>query len=273
VTARSRQLGRITGRLGAVGLALVLPAAMLVAFGLWSARAGSFFFPPLTQILRVFAATWVFARVGGDVVPSLLRLLAGYGLAVVAGVALGTALGLSRIARTAFDPVIEFLRALPAPAVIPFALLAFGTGDGAKVFIIVLGTIWPILLNTVDGVRGVEEQQLDMARSYQVPAAARLRHIVLPAAMPRIFAGMRTSLSIGIVLMVVSEMVASRNGIGYFTLQSQRSFAIPEMWSGILLLGLLGFTLNWAFLRLERRALFWHRGARRSSAVSEADGA
>jgi ABC-type nitrate/sulfonate/bicarbonate transport system permease component len=272
VTARSGRLGRLTGRLGAVGLALVVPAAILVAFGLWSARAHSFFFPPLTQILRVFAATWLFARVGGDVVPSLLRLLAGYGLAVVAGVVLGTALGLSRIARTAFDPVIEFLRALPAPAVIPFALLAFGTGDDAKVFIIALGTIWPILLNTVDGVRGTEQQQLDMARSYQVPPAARLRHIVLPAAMPRIFAGMRTSLSIGIVLMVVSEMVASRNGIGYFTLQSQRSFAIPEMWSGILLLGLLGFALNWAFLRVERWALGWHRGAM-GSAAEEAGGA
>lgn len=259
----------MTRRLRALGLALVVPAAVLLAFGLWSARAGSFYFPPLTRTLRVFAATWLFDRVGSDVVPSLLRLLAGYGLAVALGVAAGLALGLSRVARTAFDPVIEFLRALPAPAVIPFALLAFGTGDDAKVFIIVLGTVWPVLLNTVDGVRGVEEQQLDMARSYQVPVGARLRHIVLPAAMPRIFAGMRTSLSIGIVLMVVSEMVASRNGIGYFTLQSQRSFDIPEMWSGILLLGVLGFALNWLFLRVERRVLFWHRGARGVAAQDE----
>jgi ABC-type nitrate/sulfonate/bicarbonate transport system permease component len=252
----------MTRRLGLLLLELVVPASILVAFGLWSAQAGNFFFPPLTEIARVFGDTWIFDRVGSDVVPSLLRLLAGYGLAVVLGVGLGTALGLSRTARTAADPVVQFLRALPAPAVIPFALLVLGTGDDAKVFVIVLGTIWPILLNTVDGVRGVEQEQLDVARSYQIPPMARLRHIVLPAASPRIFAGMRTSLAIGIVLMVVSEMVASRNGIGYFTLQAQRSFAIPEMWSGIVLLGLLGFALNWVFLRIEDRVLFWHRGAR-----------
>lgn len=252
----------MTRRAGLLLLELAVPVSILVVFGLWSARAGNFFFPPLTEIFRVFADTWVFDRVGSDLVPSLLRLLAGYGLSVVLGVGLGTLLGLSRTARTAADPVIQFLRALPAPAVIPFALLVFGTGDDAKVFVIILGTTWPILLNTVDGVRGVEQEQLDMARSYQIPAMARLRHIVLPAASPRIFAGMRTSLAIAIVLMVVSEMVASRNGIGYFTLQSQRSFAIPEMWSGIVLLGVLGFALNWVFLRIEGRVLFWHRGAK-----------
>jgi ABC-type nitrate/sulfonate/bicarbonate transport system permease component len=187
-------------------------------------------------------------------------MFAGYAIAVAAGVVLGTALGMSRWLRTAADPVIQFLRALPPPALIPFALLLFGAGDGAKVFIIALGTIWPILLNTIDGVRGVEAQQLEAARSYQIPPAARLARIILPAASPRIFAGMRTSLAIGIILMVVSEMVASDNGIGYFVLESQRSFAVPEMWSGIVLLGLLGFAVNWLFLVVEARVLFWHRG-------------
>jgi ABC-type nitrate/sulfonate/bicarbonate transport system permease component len=85
---------------------------------------------------------------------------------------------------------------------------------------------------------------------------------VLPAAGPQIFAGMRTSLSLAVILMVISEMVASTNGIGFFVLQSQRSFAIPEMWSGILLLGILGYLLNLAFALVERRVLDWHRGAR-----------
>jgi ABC-type nitrate/sulfonate/bicarbonate transport system permease component len=92
-----------------------------------------------------------------------------------------------------------------------------------------------------------------------------LLRVTLPAAAPQIFAGMRTALSLALILMVISEMVASTNGIGYFVLQSQRSFAIPEMWSGILLLGILGYVLNGLFLLVERRVLRWHRGARASA--------
>jgi ABC-type nitrate/sulfonate/bicarbonate transport system permease component len=247
-------------RLLGIGLQLVVPVVLLVAFWLWSERAQSFFFPPASEIARFFGDLWLFDRVTTDVLPSLGRMFAGYAIAAVAGIALGTALGLSRTLRTAADPVVQFLRALPPPALIPFALLLFGAGDASKVFIIALGTVWPILLNTIDGVRGVEPQQLEAARSYQIPARARLTRIVLPAAAPRIFAGLRTSLSIGIILMVVSEMVASDNGVGYFVLESQRSFAIPEMWTGIVLLGVLGFVLNWLFLLVESRFLFWHRG-------------
>ena len=240
----------------------LLPVAVVVGYGLWSSQADSFYFPPLQEIGETFADTWLFERVPVDLLPSLGRLAAGYVLAVVVGVGVGLALGLWRIARLASEPVVEFLRALPAPALIPFALLLFGTGNNSKVFIIALGTVWPILLNTIDGVRGLESQQLDMARSYRIPPRSVLLHIILPAASPRIFAGMRTSLSIGIILMVISEMVASDNGVGYFILQSQRSFRIPEMWTGIVLIGLVGFVLNWLFLRVEARVLFWHRGAR-----------
>ena len=249
-------------RTGSFLVQFLLPAAVLLGYGVWSSQAESFYFPTLAEIAETFADTWLFERVPVDLLPSLGRLAAGYGLAVVVGVVAGLALGLWRIARLASEPVVEFLRALPAPALIPFALLLFGTGNNSKVFIIALGTVWPILLNTIDGVRGLESQQLDMARSYRIPPRSVLLHIILPAASPRIFAGMRTSLSIGIILMVISEMVASDNGLGYFILQSQRSFAIPEMWTGIVLIGLVGFVLNWLFLRVEARVLFWHRGAR-----------
>ena len=240
----------------------LLPAAVLLGYGVWSSQADNFYFPSLQEIGSTFADTWLFERVPVDLLPSLSRLAAGYSLAVVVGVVAGLALGLSRRARLASEPVVEFLRALPAPALIPFALLLFGTGTNYKVFIITLGTVWPILLNTIDGVRGLETQQLDMARSCRIPPRSTLFHIILPAASPRIFAGMRTSLSIGIILMVISEMVASDNGLGYFILQSQRGFEIPEMWTGIVVIGFLGYVLNWVFLRVESRVLFWHRGAR-----------
>ncbi|UED87995.1 ABC transporter permease [Streptomyces profundus] len=251
-------------------LELALPAVLLVGYGLWAAQAQSFYFPPLGEIAQYFRELWLFERVGSDLVPSLLRVSAGYLASVVIGVTLGLALGMFRTLRTAAEPVVEFLRALPAPALIPFSLLLFGSGDSSKIFVIVLGAVWPILLNTIDGVRGVDAQQLDMARAYHIPLGARVLRIILPGAAPRIFAGMRTSLAIAIILMVVSEMVASSEGLGYFVLEQQRSFAIPEMWTGIILLGLLGYVLNWLFQRVERRALAWHFGLKGLSSPTEA---
>ncbi len=249
----------------AVGLEIAVPIALLLLWGLWSSGSETYYFPPLTEILSTFADTWLFERMGSDVVPSLERLGLGYVIACVAAVALGLALGLSGRLRRAADPIVEFLRAIPAPALLPFALLVLGVGNNSKIFVIAFVCLWPILLNAIDGVSGVDPTLVDTGRVYRIPAKDRLMKVVLPAAAPQIFAGMRTSLSLALILMVISEMVASSNGIGYFVLQSQRSFAIPEMWSGIILLGILGYLFNAVFLLLERRVLAWHRGARAGS--------
>jgi ABC-type nitrate/sulfonate/bicarbonate transport system permease component len=248
-----------------IALEITVPVALLVLWGLWSSSADTFYFPPLTDILTTFRETWVFERVGSDVLPSLGRLGAGYALAIVAGVAIGVPLGLSRTARRAASPIVEFLRAIPPPALLPLAIVVVGIGTSMKVLIIAFVCVWPILLNTIDGITGIDPTLNDTSRVYGVRGFDRLRRIVLPAASPQIFAGMRTSLSLALILMVISEMVASTDGIGFFVLQSQRSFAIPEMWSGILLLGLLGYALNLIFVLVERRVLAWHRGARASA--------
>lgn len=246
-----------------VGLALevLVPCAVLAILIAWSANADSFYFPPVTDILSTFRETWLFDRFTSDVVPSLARMGAGYVVAVVLGVGIGVVLGLSRPTRVAVSPIIEFLRAIPPTALIPFAIVVIGIGDSMKVFIIAFVCVWPIMLNTIDGVAGVDPTLSDTARSYRVRGRDRLRYVTLPAASPQISAGMRSSLSLALILMVISEMVASDNGIGFFVLQSQRSFAIPEMWAGIVLLGILGYGLNLAFLAVERRALSWHRAA------------
>jgi ABC-type nitrate/sulfonate/bicarbonate transport system permease component len=248
-----------------IGIEIVVPVLVLAVLWFWSAGSDVFYFPPLKDVLTTFKDTWLFDRVGSDVVPSLVRLFIGYFIAVAVGVGGGIALGLSPMLRKATDPIVEFLRAVPAPALLPFALLVLGVGNDSKIFVIAFVCVWPVLLNAVDGVAGVDPTLVDTGRVYRIPARDRLRHVVLPAAAPQIFAGMRTSLSLALILMVISEMVASSNGIGYFVLQSQRSFAIPEMWSGIILLGILGYAFNAVFLLLERRALAWHRGARAAS--------
>jgi ABC-type nitrate/sulfonate/bicarbonate transport system permease component len=103
-----------------------------------------------------------------------------------------------------------------------------------------------------------------MSRSYGLSRARRWSQVLLPAALPQVFSGLRTALSIALILMVISEMIASTNGIGFFVLDAQRTFAIPEMWSGIILLGVLGYGLNGLLMLLERRILRWHRGFRSS---------
>jgi ABC-type nitrate/sulfonate/bicarbonate transport system permease component len=246
-------------------LEIAVPLALLGVWAVWSSGSETYYFPPLTDVLSTFADTWVFERVGSDVVPSLARLGLGYSVACVVAVALGLALGLSRPLRRALDPTVQFLRAIPPPALLPFGILVLGVGWSMKVFIIAFVCLWPVLLNTVDGVAGVDPTLRETARSYGIGGRDTVLRVILPAAAPQIFAGMRTSLSLALILMVISEMVASTNGIGYFVLESQRSFAIPEMWSGILLLGILGYLLNVIFLLVERRVLRWHRGARASA--------
>jgi ABC-type nitrate/sulfonate/bicarbonate transport system permease component len=248
-----------------IAVEIAVPVLVIAVIWFWSAGSDVYYFPPLKDVLTTFKDTWLFDRVGSDVVPSLVRLFIGYFIAVAVGVGGGIALGLSPVLRRISEPIVEFLRAVPAPALLPFALLVLGVGNDSKIFVIAFVCVWPILLNAVDGVAGVDPTLIDTGRVYRIPASDRLRHVVLPAAAPPIFAGMRTSLSLALILMVISEMVASSNGIGYFVLQSQRSFAIPEMWSGIILLGLLGYAFNAVFLLVERRALAWHRGARAGS--------
>jgi len=248
-------------RIGIV-LEVLVPLALLGLWAVWSAGSETFYYPPLTDILETFGETWLFERVGSDVVPSLLRLGAGYAMAVALALLVGVPLGLSRTARRAASPLVEFLRAIPPPALLPLAIVVVGVGDSMKVLIIAFVCLWPVLLNTIDGIRGIDPTLAETARVYGVRGADRLRRVVLPAAAPQVFAGMRTSLSLAVIMMVISEMVASTNGIGFFVLQSQRSFAIPEMWSGILLLGILGYALNLLFAGVERRVLAWHRGAR-----------
>jgi ABC-type nitrate/sulfonate/bicarbonate transport system permease component len=242
--------------------ALGLP---IILFALWfvlSNGSENFYAPPLKTILRAFADTWTPDRLRTDVLPSIWRLAAGYALAAVIGIALGIAIGLNRRLRATLEPVLEFFRAVPPPVLVPVIMLFAGIGNGMKIIVIVSGCVWPILLNTVEGVRAVDSVQADTARAYGITGPARISRVVLPAASPQIAAGLRQALSIAIILMVISEMFAASNGLGFTIVQFQRSFAIPEMWSGIILLGLLGFVLSLLFRFAERRALRWYDGLR-----------
>jgi ABC-type nitrate/sulfonate/bicarbonate transport system permease component len=243
-------------------VAALLPVLLITAWWSISANARSFYFPPLSKILEVFRDLWIFDLVNVHVVPSLTAIGLGLTTSILAGITLGVILGLTPVLHGTVDPVLQFLRCLPAVALLPLTIQLIGIGLEMRVSIIALGATWPILLNTVDGVRSVHPSVLDMASSYRLKRKDFILRVILPSASPQIFAGVRASLSVAVILMVASELLGSFHGMGYFILESQRQFSMPEMWSGMILLGIIGYLLNVVFGQVEKFVLAWHRLSR-----------
>jgi ABC-type nitrate/sulfonate/bicarbonate transport system permease component len=189
--------------------------------------------------------------------PSLGRLFAGFGIAVVVAVPLGLLMGSIALIYRLLEPLTEFIRPIPAAAYIPVAILFLGIGNEMKIFVVVLACLFPILLNTYGGVRGVDPVLIDTGRTFGVSRLKALWQIVFPAALPSILTGMRISLGIALIVVVVAEMIAGNSGIGYYILDMQRVFRVPEMFAGIFTLGLLGFMINFVFLKIEQHFLRW----------------
>jgi sulfonate transport system permease protein len=237
------------------------PVALFVLWWVLSANSTSPYFPPLQAILEQFWTSWVIGEAKFEVVSSLSNLLAGFAIASVLGIGFGVVLWRLPLARRAANPVVYFLYVLPAPALLPAMIAILGVGTARQVALIAFGALWPVLLNTIDGLRGINEITFDTARAMNAGGARTLR-IALHAASPQIAAGLRAALQVSLILMVVSEMVASTSGIGHFILQSQQVFAVTSMWTGILALVILGTTLNALFVLIERRVLAWHHRSR-----------
>ncbi len=256
--------GRGVGARIAAGFlfALGLPFLVMVTWGIWSTRSTNQFFPGPVTIAEAFMDTWVSRAFIDDVLPSLSRLALGIVASIVAGVAAGTVIGLVSWLRDLVEPLLEFFRAIPPPVLIPVVMLMLGITDTMKVVVIVSGAIWPILLNTIEGVRATDSVMTETADSFQITWWERLWFLVLPAASPRIMTGVRQGLSVALILMVISEMFASSSGLGYRIAYFQRNYLIAEMWSGILLLGLVGVLLAVVFGLVERRILRWYHGMR-----------
>jgi ABC-type nitrate/sulfonate/bicarbonate transport system permease component len=196
-----------------------------------------------------------------NLLPSIGRVVGGWALAAASGVLAGIVLGLSRTATLCAGPVFAFFRSLPLPALVPVFVLVCTLGTPMVLTVIVFGAVWAVLLNTVDGVRSVDRVKIETAAAFRVPWPRRLTGIVLPAALPKIFAGLRVSLSQSVILMVVAELFAANGGLGDQLRNAQNQFLFAQMWAVIVMLGALGYLLNTLLLAVERRALAWHRAA------------
>ncbi|OCG73302.1 ABC transporter permease [Microbacterium sediminis] len=244
----------------AVAYALGLPLVLIALWWVLSQGSTSPFVPKPVPLVTTFIDTWMGDKLLTDVLPSLGRFVVGTTLAIVLGIVIGLGVGLNLTLRSLTEPAFEFFRAVPPPILIPILGLIIGVGDEMKVAVIVLGAIWPVLLNTIEGVRAADSVQTETSRSYGISGFNRLRYQVVPSAAPQILAGVRQALPIGIILMVISEMFFSSSGLGFSIIEFQRRFAIAPMWSGIVLLGLIGFAVSMLFKLVERRLLRWYYG-------------
>jgi len=219
--------------------------------------------PPVSKIFNIFFELMISGQIPMQILVSMKRAAAGYFLAAAVFIPLGIFMGLSRTVYRLCEVVVEMLRPVPPPVVIPVALLFFGLGDEMKIFVIFFSCAWPILLNTLDGVRSLDCVLLNTAKTFGLSRGKIIRQVVLPACSPQIMTGLRVSLPIMLVLVVISEMVGSTDGIGYFVLDSQRRFRVAQMYAGMLTLALLGYVLNQLFDLMHRWLLSWHWGMMR----------
>lgn len=194
----------------------------------------------------------------GEISTSLGRYLQGFALAVFGGVTLGVLIGSSRTLVDASSVVIDFLRPIPAVALIPVAWLFLEIGTPTIRFIVAYAAIWPILLNTLYGVRGTDRMLHDVASTSGVTRGGRLFRVTLPAVLPSIATGIRVSAPIALLVCLTAEwMTVSGGGIGSYMQRQQAAFKLPEMYSAVVLAALLGYSINLVLRTVERRAVFW----------------
>jgi ABC-type nitrate/sulfonate/bicarbonate transport system permease component len=255
-----------SGRLGDwLGSAAVL--ATLIALWWVASSAGwvSRVFLPSPQATLASLAEGLNLSGRGDgallafTLATVARMLEGWLLASLFGVLLGAAIGVSPAVRAWVQPTLEFIRPLPASALLPLAISIFGLNPGMVLFVVAFGAMWPVLLATVHGFANVEPRLAEVARCLQMPRAAFVWKIGLPNALPDILAGMRLSMTISLIVAVVGEMIASQSGLGQAILLAARAFRASELFAGIVLLGLIGFTSNALLTLAERKLLRWQR--------------
>jgi len=209
---------------------------------------------------RMVAALWrglASGHLSSELFQTVERMVYGWLLASLLGVALGALIGSSRAARLYLGPTLEFLRPIPASAVMPVAIAFLGLSNSMVLVVIALGTLWPMLLATVHGFAAIEPRLIEVSRALRLSRLGIVWKIALPNALPDILAGMRLALTIALILSVVGEMLASQDGLGLAILLAARAFRSADLFAGVALLGAVGYVSNVALQLAERRVLRW----------------
>jgi NitT/TauT family transport system permease protein len=248
--------------LSVAGKVLQRSVALGAFLALWEvfprlSPADAVFLPPLSVVLD---SLWGLAQSGDlwtHTQVSLVRSLSGFGLAIATAIPLGLAIGWYKPLASALNPLLELFRNTAALAIMPVFILILGLGEVSKISIIFYACTWPILLNTITAVRTVDPLLIKSAKSMGLGPAALFAKVLLPASVPTIFTGVRLAGAFSILVLLAAEMSGAKAGLGFLIWSSESSFAIPEMYGGILTISLIGLGFNQALLALERRFTTW----------------
>ncbi|GAB4356758.1 MAG: ABC transporter permease [Oricola sp.] len=218
--------------------------------------ADSFTFPKASGVVMVMSEDWrnILAATG----VTLRRAAIGFGIVLVTMLPLGVVLGRVRVLGEVVEPVLEFLRPLPPIAVVPLAMMILGIGDAAKLVVVVFGASFPIVINAIDAVKVQDPMQTRLARSLRLSTLERMALIDLPAALPRIFAGIRLSITVALLLTVVSEIILSTNGLGDYLRLAQSDFDMTRVMTAIIVIAVVSVIVNSTTNWIMRAMLDWH---------------
>ncbi|WP_040835251.1 ABC transporter permease [Nocardia brevicatena] len=263
-SASGSVLFRAAGRrAGGLGWRVFKSAIAVLAFlAVWEAapRAGlvdKVFLPPFSEVVDAFFNLAGNGQLWEHVSTSLSRALAGFAVAVAVAIPLGVAIAWYRPVAEFLNPILELFRNTAALALLPVFVLILGIGETSKVALVVYACAFPILLNTITGVRTVDPLLVKSARSLGISPSGLFRKVVLPAAVPTIFTGLRMAAASSILVLIAAEMVGAKAGLGYLITASQLNFQIPNMYAGIITIALVGLVFNALIVTLERRLSRW----------------
>lgn len=215
------------------------------------------FLPPFTQVIKT---GWELAKNGqleSHIAASLSRSLVGFGIAILYAVPLGLAIGWFKRLADVLSPLLEVFRNTAPLALLPVFLLLLGIGESSKIALVIYSCSWPILLNTISGVRNVDPLLIKSAKTMGLSSVDLLRKVVLPASIPAVFVGIRLAGAYSLLVLVAAEMVGAKAGLGYLIIYSQYNFQIPHMYVGILTTTVLGVTFTQLLMLIERRLTGW----------------
>lgn len=243
-------------------------AGLVIAVGIWHLALATGFVPPgslpdpaevagqLAQMLLGDPETWA------ALWQTLWSAVVGLAIAVGVGLVLGTAIGRLRFVDASTNLLVQFLRPIPPIALLPLMLLLLGPSPEMKLILIAWGAVWPVLLQTADGVKSIDPLALQVTRSYHISRLRAWRSVIVPAMLPYIMTGLRVSASVSLLVAVMAELIGGADGIGKMTANAGIVGQTSTVYAYVLLAGLLGVLLNAALSRLERRVLFWHESCR-----------
>jgi len=240
-------------------VAVAVPTALLALWELCSRLAivSPRYFPAPTTIAWVLADRFTSGDLGAHTLVTLTRLAAAFAIAAVLGVPLGLLMGIARPVRDAVEPYIAFIFPVPKIALLPFLLIILGVGEPAFVLTGALSAFFQIVISTLAGVQTMDARLLEVGRNYGAHGARLFRKVILPAALPAIFTGLRLGLGLALVALVAVEFIAAKSGLGHLVYRHWQMLSTPEMYAAFALVGGLGLALTRGLRALQARLLAW----------------